>query len=304
MFKSKKVFFAAVAVLFIFLNLAAPLDAQAAELLPLVQCGNTGQEPCEICDLFVLLQNVLNFVMFRLAPMIAVVLFVWAGFKIVLASTNPGKVSEGFTLMKYTAIGLLLIFGSWMLTNFVMQLLADKSGAAITSWDKIVCKNPTATYPTPTTPPEGGGGWTPAPECSDMAAVAKKYNEPYPTPTNAPALDSLIGCIKGKMGSAVLGEESSFDKNNGSCNFTRGVPLCSASCSHRVGSCHYGGHSGTTRALAIHLWNQLIGDAIIHAADVCGAKSARCETSSGNIISCTNPSATHVHVNAVGCDTN
>src|SRR3989344_7930631 len=297
MFKFKKISIFAGLFFLVLVCLVWPLGASAAGVVP---CA----EDCQICDLFVLTQNVLNFVMFRLAPMIAVVLFVWAGFKIVLASTNPGKVSEGFSLMKYAAIGLLLIFGSWMFTNFVMQLLADKSGAAITSWDKIVCKNPTATYPTPTTPPGGGGGpgtgggeWTPAPECSDMAAVAKKYNEPYPTPTNAPALDSLIGCIKGKMGSAALGEESSFDKKYTSCNFTRGLSICSASCSHRVGSGPYGGHGGTTGALAIDFGNQLIGDGIIHAADVCGAKSARCETNTGKIITGTNPSATHVHVN-------
>jgi hypothetical protein len=304
------------------MHFVSALMGQAAA--GLVPCGWGSLPPCQLCDLLVLLQNVLNFVMFTLAPAIGVLMFIYAGIKVLFAAQNPSKISEGFNLMKTTAIGLLLIFGAYMFTNFIIRLLGDAGGVSFENWNTIQCTNPTATSipigggggPLPTFTGGGGrggggGGSGTFEDCTDPAGVAKYNNEPYP-PKNDPGLNTLISCITDNMSKldpgTGLGEQSSFDKKYEVCNYTRGATTCSSSCSHSVKSCHYGGQNGSTGAMAVDFghngWSsQSVGQEIVNAANQCpGTQDARCEDNLGQRLNCTDPGVTHVHVTEKGCN--
>ncbi len=142
--------------------------------------------------------------------------------------------------------------------------------------------------------------------CSQPAQLAASNNEPYPK-TNAPELNTLISCIKSRLSGQSLGSEYTFDNSYELCNYTRGQRSCTASCSHAVNSCHYGGKTGTQGSLAVDFGNEVIGANIIQAAVACGVPSgkARCENAAGVNVSCASGSgATHVHVSAASCDAN
>lgn len=153
----------------------------------------------------------------------------------------------------------------------------------------------------------GGGGQSStsggSASCNDPQALAAQNNEPYPRKKSA-ELDTLISCIKGKLPGQDLGSVFTYENTNQLCNYTRGDTMCGA-CQHAKNSCHYGGHAGTDGAMAVDFGNEVIGDKIIDAAlNQCGAKAARCEDDNGNPVSCSAPSATHVHANSESCDAN
>ena len=139
--------------------------------------------------------------------------------------------------------------------------------------------------------------------CDDPQSLADINSEPYPR-QNAPELDSLIACVKGKLPGQDLGSEATYDVSHPLCNYTRGEKTCDSVCSHAVNSCHYGGRTGTTGARAVNFGNETIGDQIIQAARDCGSKSPRCLNAQSVTVACSSASATIVYVNTTTCDSN
>jgi len=106
---------------------------------------------CQLCDIFVLIKNFIDFMMFTLAPALATVFYLIAGFRMLFGGASPGQQAQAKSLFRTTTIGLLIIFGSWMVANTVIKTLAasrDVSG----SWFKIQCVGPKI-IPTPTPTP-------------------------------------------------------------------------------------------------------------------------------------------------------
>lgn len=269
----------------------------------LVPCGRSQDDrstpedetrKCGTCDILILGSRVINFILFTVTPAIAVLLFLIAGFMILLGGANPGLVGSGKNIFKTTVYGLLLVFGAWMVTNTILKSIAGNSPFT-EDWNKVVCAEPSAVAPPPPPPPVA----------CDGSELAIQYTEPYPR-QNHPELLNLMACIRSKMGAANLGEISTYDKTYELCNYTRGNKIagCTPSCSHAVNSCHYGGATGINGAQAVDYGNEDVGDQIRAAAIDCGAKSTRCETSSGQTVACNSSSATHVHVNSASCDRN
>ena len=114
----------------------------------LVPCGRTGQPPCTTCDLFVLADNVIKFFVFTFTPALAVLLYLIAGFLVLLGGANPSWVSKGRDIFKTTTYSLFIIFGAWLITNTLLKTLAGEKPYG-RDWNKVVCTEPTFT---------GGGG--------------------------------------------------------------------------------------------------------------------------------------------------
>ncbi|MDP2648256.1 MAG: hypothetical protein Q8P35_03390 [Candidatus Yanofskybacteria bacterium] len=275
--------------------LAATPAVAAPSWWPLVPCGVQflDQGECTKCDLFKLVDNLIDFVFFGLAPVLGTIFFIWAGVQVLLAGANVVSIQKGKDIFWTTVKALLVIGFAWLITNTLIKSLGvDYDGSD--KWYQFTCTD-VEREPVPVGPV--------AELCNQPAELAKRYNEPYPA-QNSEELNTLISCIKGRLpAGSNYGEESSFDKSKPLCNYTRGNRVCS-SCSHSVNSCHYGGRTGNQGAMAIDFGNEDIGDAIIEAARACGAKNPRCETSGGVTVSCSNAAATHVHVNSKSCDAN
>ncbi len=291
---------AVIALCFLLFVMVVPAHAA---LTPLVQCStSTAPDACTMCDIFKLLKRIIDYVAFTLVPIIAGLLVLMAGFYIILGAASPEMVSTGKKMLTNTLIGIVIIYGSWMVTNFILKSLAGENPLT-SSWFVIECIPPNINV-SGTIPPVPTSSLDPL--CGNKPALAAKYREPA-TPTNAPELNTLMNCIRSKMGgNPNLGSVNTFDHDFPDCNLTRGQTVCSLVCSHAINSCHYGGAKGTTGALAVDYGNEGIGDAIIHAANVCGATGfhARCENAAGDFKACNDPQATHVHVSAPTCDRN
>ena len=242
--KTGKKFIVLLVLVFVFL----PVFAQAVSWWPLVPCGTSvNPTPCNRCDLFKLLKNIIDFVLIGLMPPAAAILFVWGGFLILMGGANPGLISKGKSIFWNTAIGVAIILASWLITNSIIRSLAADNIAP--EWWKFQCSVVVTVSPSPTPT----GTVTPTPTgnlCSQPAQLAASNNEPYPR-RNAPELNSLISCVNSRISGLIdQNQIFTYEQTNDLCNYTRGQRTC-GSCAHATYSCHYGGRDGTQGGLAV-----------------------------------------------------
>lgn len=122
------------------MTVAAP-SFVLAELTP--SCGGRGENPCTLCDLFIYSKQITDYLTLTIAPLIAVLAFSWGGFKILMSGANPGLRQEGMKAIRNGVIGILIVFGAWMLVSEFISFLAG--GGFTTPWTEITC------YPVVTT---------------------------------------------------------------------------------------------------------------------------------------------------------
>ena len=129
-----------------------PFISQSAGLVP---CGGPDQPVCQLCHIFVMLDGIIDFVLFKLIPPIAVLMLVVGGAMFIIArfaepetlipgGGNPKLLSQGKRIMTSVFIGLLIIFSGWIFINWFFSLigLSDfsiQAGLGPGEWNKIEC---------------------------------------------------------------------------------------------------------------------------------------------------------------------
>ena len=93
----------------------------------LVPCGNPGQPDCTICDIFVLAQNIINFVLIDIVPVAAALLTAIAGILYLFGGAKPTWRALGKKLIKQVIYGLIIIYISFIILNTVLALVAPES---------------------------------------------------------------------------------------------------------------------------------------------------------------------------------
>ncbi len=127
------VFFLSLSLLFLFF---LPI-AKVAGVVPtgLVPCGNTidpatGAGACQLSDLFTLILNIYNFIVL-ISTALAALLIVLGGAIIVVSggpggknpvtgAISPNMYSTAKSMLTGAVMGLLLVFGSWVIVNAVL----------------------------------------------------------------------------------------------------------------------------------------------------------------------------------------
>lgn len=113
----------------------------ALALDPLVSCGRAEQPSCQTCDLLVLGKNISDFILFYLVPAFSALLFIWAGFLILLGGGIPAQVAKGQAIFRTTVYGLMIIFLAWLIVNTVLRTVAGDQNIA-ENWWKLECREP------------------------------------------------------------------------------------------------------------------------------------------------------------------
>jgi len=148
-------------ILLVSLFFALPRGASAVDWFPIVPCGLNQQpanatrmdtlpdgtqvphdytQPCNQCLLIELGKNVIDFTFYGIVPSVGTLMFLVAGFIILFnaRSGNSSGVTKGRQIMKDTAIGIAIILGAWLITNFILRSLANDQ-IANTPWYQIQC---------------------------------------------------------------------------------------------------------------------------------------------------------------------
>lgn len=129
-------------ILFFFLPLAsvflsvAPVFAQTApssKFIPQCALDNpTGEKldegECRSVNIYIILAlNVVNY-LFSIVGALALIFFIYGGFTMILSRGNSEQTKKGMEIITAAIIGLIVVFGAYMLVRFLGTAVGLKSG--------------------------------------------------------------------------------------------------------------------------------------------------------------------------------
>ena len=106
--------------------LAAPALSLAQDP-PLIPCGQsdvkTGivAKQCDFKGFMHLLNNIINFILFKLALPLAAIMFAYAGVRLIMSPTGEGK-TKAKNIFVNTAIGIALAAGGWLIVKTLLAI--------------------------------------------------------------------------------------------------------------------------------------------------------------------------------------
>jgi len=83
---------------------------------PLVPCGWSGNT-CYFCHIFVLLDNIINFILTCLTPIFAGFMIIIGGIYLLIAGASPELFDKAKKALTGAVIGLVIIFVAWVFLN-------------------------------------------------------------------------------------------------------------------------------------------------------------------------------------------
>jgi len=105
-------------------------------------CIGGGPLACGSCELLQLSQNVINFFIF-LAVVIAILMFVYAGFLYITAAGSPDKISRAHKIFWTVFIGFIIVLSAWLFVDFLMKTFvgteSEQTQKLGRPWAKILC---------------------------------------------------------------------------------------------------------------------------------------------------------------------
>jgi len=128
-------------------SLLFPFTTKAAGLVP---CGGEGEPLCNICYIFVLIDNIFDFFSLKIVPPISIILLIVAGFMMVVSLGGQKWILFARRLIKSVIIGTLVFYGAWMVINFSFAFFGFSEWQGITKGGfKIECSVPDRYYVPP-----------------------------------------------------------------------------------------------------------------------------------------------------------
>ena len=105
----------------------------------LIPCGLTNKElkrdasgnvtggqinvPCTFDHALILINNVVNFLLFKLAVPLAAIVFVYAGVQMLLSGGSSEGMQKAKSAFTTTAIGLILAVASWLIIHTILVIV-------------------------------------------------------------------------------------------------------------------------------------------------------------------------------------
>lgn len=114
-------------LLVLFFVLAIPLVSIAAN--DLIPCGVdknadlTIKDPCDFNKFLELINNVINFVLFKLAIPIAAIVFMYGGYEMVTSGGNSSAKEKAKKILTNTILGLIFAGASFIIVKVVLTTL-------------------------------------------------------------------------------------------------------------------------------------------------------------------------------------
>lgn len=120
-------------------GLVIPFFALAGNLSgPIVPCGRTGQNPCTLCDIFVMIQMIIDFVTAGLFVLAGIFVAV-GGVRILASAGSPEHVEAGKKMITYAITGIVIALLSWVILNMLFLGLFGENKGFQGPWNKIRC---------------------------------------------------------------------------------------------------------------------------------------------------------------------
>jgi predicted secreted protein len=125
--KIKKLIFKSLPV-FVFLLLSLWQIGLAAEPRTncpeggLVPCGTEGC-PCQLCDLFAMITKIIGWFVGNIVLPVGALMLIIGGVMFMTSAGDPQKLERAKSLLKSTAIGLVIFFCGWLVIGFFINAI-------------------------------------------------------------------------------------------------------------------------------------------------------------------------------------
>ena len=127
-----------------FLFVALPVWAVCERIVP---CGPGTDKPnCELCDLFIMLKNIIDCILIGIIPPLAVLMLVIAGAMFIISYFSEADILPGDTkggpallgqakkLVTAVVIGLIIIYSSWLLIGTFFSIIGVAEWTHLQNW--------------------------------------------------------------------------------------------------------------------------------------------------------------------------
>ena len=132
---AKKIF-----LVIILFSILAPFQTASAGLVP---CGCEIEGVtcvCTLCHFFILFERIIEFVLFEMVPIIAVMMLVIGGIYFFGAGGSPQMMTTGKSIISSTIFGLIIIFSSWIIINSFFAFIGVSEWTGLEQgWWNIQC---------------------------------------------------------------------------------------------------------------------------------------------------------------------
>ena len=115
-----------------------------------VPCGLTVDDPdqpgdqtvpCNICHLFVMGERIVDLVLFKIVPPIAILVAAIAGFMFIFGGgADPGLIGQARSILRSLLIGMAIVYGAWILVNTFLTFIGLAEFSPLKEWFVIKCQ--------------------------------------------------------------------------------------------------------------------------------------------------------------------
>lgn len=102
----------------------------------LVPCGGEGQNPCTLCDLGVLIANIIEFLLYFLLAPFAVLSVLAAGLLILTAAGDENRLNWGKSIFKNAVFGIIIAFSAYLVVITILDAVLSE-GFIKANWSKF-----------------------------------------------------------------------------------------------------------------------------------------------------------------------
>ncbi len=100
----------------------------------------SGDDPLGWCDLFLMIQTIINFLLYDIAIPFAVLAIAYAGFIYLFSGGEKNDIEKAKNIFRQVFTGLLIAFAAWLMVDFIINWLAPDFGAKTGStWYQLQC---------------------------------------------------------------------------------------------------------------------------------------------------------------------
>ena len=115
----KKIFLLGIFFILIFFVFAPKIAMAWSPGQPIVPCTDN----CKLEDFFTMFVNLYSFIVLEIAGPLAIIALVVGGIFMMVSAGNPSLMSTGKSILKAAIIGLILVFASWVIINFILTTI-------------------------------------------------------------------------------------------------------------------------------------------------------------------------------------
>ena len=123
-------------VLFVAL-LLVPDYTYAQTAAGLVTCDGS-VVPCDFCAFVKMVEGVITF-LFGLLTLLAVMMIVFAGFKLVTSQGNTSAWGEAKNMLVNIIVGFVIIMAAWLIVDTLVKMLANPEVIPLGMWNTLSC---------------------------------------------------------------------------------------------------------------------------------------------------------------------